>query len=140
MVQPQAEQAMIALDFQPTDVTVRADERALTQILVNLLGNAIKFSPRGSHIALRAVRQPDGIRIQVEDAGFGMTELQRTSALAATLAPEPSQADPYKARPKGGSGLGLAICRRLIEQHNGTLEIESQSGHGSTVNVLLPAA
>ncbi len=140
LVRPQAEQAMIALDFQPTDVTVRADERALTQILVNLLGNAIKFSPRGSRIALRAARTPDGIRIQVEDAGFGMTETQRASALAATLAAAPSQADPYKARPKGGAGLGLAICRRLIEQHNGTLEIESQSGQGSTVNVVLPAA
>ena len=44
------------------------------------------------------------------------------------------------ARPKGGAGLGLAICRRLIEQHNGTLEIQSQKGHGSTVNVVLPAA
>jgi signal transduction histidine kinase/HAMP domain-containing protein len=140
MVQPQAEQSKIQLDFRPTDVTVRADERALTQILVNLLGNAIKFSPRGGRIALRAVRQSDGIRIQVEDAGYGMTELQRTSALAATLTANPSLADPYKARPKGGSGLGLAICRRLIEQHNGTLEIESQSGHGSTVNVVLPAA
>ena len=91
-------------------------------------------------IALRAVRQAEGIRIQVEDAGFGMTELQRTSALAATLTANPSQADPYKARPKGGAGLGLAICRRLIEQHNGRLEIESQTGHGSTVNVVLPAA
>jgi PAS domain S-box-containing protein len=140
MVQPQAEQAMIKLDFQPTDVVVRADERALTQILVNLLGNAIKFSPRGGRIALRALRQPEGIRIQVEDAGFGMTELQRTSALTATLTATPSQADPYKARPKGGAGLGLAICRRLIEQHNGRLEIESRSGHGSTVNVVLPAA
>jgi signal transduction histidine kinase/HAMP domain-containing protein len=141
MVQPQAEQSKIALDFQPTDVTVRADERALTQILVNLLANAIKFSPHGSRIALRAARQQGGIiRIQVEDAGYGMTELQRTSALAATLAAEPSQADPYKARPKGGAGLGLAICRRLIEQHHGTLEIESQSGQGSTVNVVLPAA
>ena len=144
MVQPQAEQSEIELDFQPTDITVRADERALTQILVNLLGNAIKFSPQGGRIALRAVRQPDGIRIQVEDAGFGMTELQRTSALTATLAPDfqlgPNQPDPYKARPKGGAGLGLAICRRLIEQHNGTLEIESQSGQGSTVNVVLPAA
>jgi signal transduction histidine kinase len=140
MVQPQAEQAKIQLDFRPTEVTVRADERALTQILVNLLGNAIKFSPRGGRIALRAVRQDHGIRIQVEDAGFGMTELQRTSALAATLTTNPSQADPYKARPKGGSGLGLAICRRLIEQHNGTLEIESESGQGSTVNVVLPAA
>jgi PAS domain S-box-containing protein len=140
MVQPQAEQSMIKLDFQPTDVMVRADERALTQILVNLLGNAIKFSPRGGRIALRALRQPEGVRIQVEDAGFGMTELQRTSALTATLTATPGQADPYKARPKGGAGLGLAICRRLIEQHNGTLEIESQSGHGSTVNVVLPAA
>jgi signal transduction histidine kinase len=140
MVQPQAEQAMIRLDFQPTDVTVRADERALTQILVNLLVNAIKFSPRGGRIALRAVRQAEGIRIQVEDAGFGMTELQRTSALAATLSANPSEADPYKARPKGGAGLGLAICRRLIEEHNGRLEIESESGHGSTVNVVLPAA
>jgi signal transduction histidine kinase len=140
MVQPQAEQSQIRLEFQPTDVMVRADERALTQILVNLLTNAIKFSPRGGRIALRAVRRREGIRIQVEDAGFGMTELQRTSALAATLAANPSQADPYKARPKGGSGLGLAICRRLIEQHNGTLEIESRSGQGSTVNVVLPAA
>ncbi|MDQ7246751.1 ATP-binding protein [Dongia sedimenti] len=140
MVQPQAEQAMIHLDFQPTDIMVRADERALTQILVNLLGNAIKFSPGGSRIALRAVRQPEGIRIQVEDAGLGMTELQRASALAATLAANPSQVDPYKARPKGGAGLGLAICRRLIEQHNGRLEIESRSGQGSTVHVVLPAA
>jgi PAS domain S-box-containing protein len=140
MVQPQATQAQIQVDFRPTGVMVRADERALTQILVNLLGNAIKFSPRGGHIALRAVRRPEGIRIQVEDAGFGMTELQRTSALAATLTATPSVADPYKARPKGGAGLGLAICRRLIEQHNGTLEIESQKGQGSTVNVVLPAA
>jgi PAS domain S-box-containing protein len=140
MVQPQAEQSMIQLDFQPTGVAVRADERALTQILVNLLGNAIKFSPHGGRIALRAVRQPEGIRIQVEDAGLGMTELQRTSALAASLTANPGQADPYKARPKGGAGLGLAICRRLIEQHNGTLEIESQSGRGSTVNVVLPMA
>ncbi len=140
MVQPQAEQSQIQLDFQPTGCMVRADERALTQILVNLLGNAIKFSPRGGRIALRAHRGPEGIRIQVEDAGFGMTELQRTSALAANLTAPPTQADPYKARPKGGAGLGLAICRRLIEQHNGTLEIESQTGQGSTVNVVLPAA
>jgi PAS domain S-box-containing protein len=140
MVQPQAEESEIQLDFQPTGVMVRADERALTQILVNLLGNAIKFSPRGGRIALRAHRLPEGIRIQVEDAGYGMTELQRITALAANLTAPPTQADPYKARPKGGAGLGLAICRRLIEQHNGTLDIESQRGQGSTVNVVLPAA
>ena len=140
MVQPQADQANILLDFTPTALSLRADERALTQILVNLLGNAIKFSPPGGRIALRALRQSDGIRIQVEDDGLGMTEVQRINALTATLAATPHAADPYKARPKGGAGLGLAICRRLIEQHHGTLEIESETGRGSTVNVVLPAA
>jgi two-component system cell cycle sensor histidine kinase PleC len=140
MVLPQAEQAGIRLDFAPTGLTLRADERALTQILVNLLGNAIKFSPRGGWIALRAARHGDGIRIDVEDSGFGMTEAQRSSALAANMMTDAGPADPYKTRPKGGAGLGLAICRRLIEQHHGTLEIESESGRGSTVHVVLPAA
>jgi PAS domain S-box-containing protein len=140
MVQREAEQAGIRLDFVPTGLTLRADQRALTQILVNLLGNAIKFSPRGGWIALRAGRQGKGIRIEVEDSGFGMTAAQRDNALAATLLTNAGPGDPYKTRPKGGAGLGLTICRRLIEQHNGTLEIESQSGRGSTVHVVLPAA
>jgi PAS domain S-box-containing protein len=140
MVLPQAEQAGIRLDFTPTGLSLRADERALTQILVNLLGNAIKFSPRGGWIALRARRQENGIGIEVEDSGFGMTAAQRASALSATLLASTGPGDPYKTRPKGGAGLGLAICRRLIEQHHGTLDIESESGRGSTVHVVLPAA
>jgi PAS domain S-box-containing protein len=142
MVQSQADRAGIRLDFVPTAVVLHADERAVTQILVNLLGNAIKFSPPGGHIALRAQSRSDGVWIEVEDTGYGMTEEQRKSALSATLVPglEGKSADPYKTRPKGGAGLGLAICRRLIEQHQGTLEIESESGRGSTVRVMLPAA
>jgi len=144
MVQPQAEQAGVRLEFAPTGLVLQADERALTQILVNLLGNAIKFSAQGGRIAVRAVRDRGSIRIQVEDSGLGMTEAQRMSALAAMLSLEDGHgagaADPYKTRPKGGAGLGLAICRRLIEQHNGTLDIESESGRGSTVYVVLPAA
>jgi two-component system cell cycle sensor histidine kinase PleC len=140
MVQAQAEDAEIRLEFVPTGLSLQADERALTQILVNLLGNAVKFSPAGGRIALRAVRQAEGIRIQVEDSGFGMTEAQRVSVLSATVVTGPNTPDPYKTRPKGGAGLGLAITRRLIEQHNGKLEIESERGRGSTVNVVLPAA
>jgi two-component system cell cycle sensor histidine kinase PleC len=142
MVQAQAEEAGVALDFSPTGITVRADERALTQILVNLLGNAIKFTPAGGRIALRARHSSGGICIDVADTGHGMTEAQRKSALSATLVPnlETGLADPYKTRPKGGAGLGLAICRRLVEQHQGTLDIESEYGHGSTVHVVLPAA
>jgi signal transduction histidine kinase len=138
MVQRQAELAGVRLEFAPTGVSLRADERALTQILVNLLSNAIKFSPSGGWIALRAARQGDSVRIAVEDTGEGMTEAQRQSALSATLLPNSGPGDPYRTRPKGGAGLGLAICRRLIEQHSGTLEIESESGRGSTVIVVLP--
>ena len=142
MVQPQAAEAEVRLDFAPTGITLPADERALTQILVNLLGNAIKFSPPGGEIALRATQGSDGVRIEVADSGFGMTEAQRVNALAATLVTDArlghGAGDPYKSRPKGGAGLGLAICRRLIEQHNGTLEIESARGQGSTVYVVLP--
>jgi PAS domain S-box-containing protein len=144
MVQQQAEQAGLRLDFAPTGMTLRADARALTQILVNLLGNAVKFSPPGGWIALRATHEVDGIRIAVEDSGYGMTEAQRASALTATLVPNvahgPGAADPYKSRPKGGAGVGLALTRLLIEQHNGRLEIESETGRGSTVNVVLPRA
>jgi two-component system cell cycle sensor histidine kinase PleC len=140
MVRSQAERAGIRLEFAPTGLALPADERALTQILVNLLGNAIKFSPPGGRIALRAARQAGAIRIQVEDSGSGMTEAERASALAATLAPDPGGGDPYKTRPKGGVGLGLAICRRLVEQHGGSLENESERGRGSTVHVVLPAA
>ena len=142
MVQPQAAEAEVRLDFAPTGITLPADERALKQILVNLLGNAIKFSPPGGRIALRAAQDTEGVRIEVADSGFGMTEAQRINALAATLVTDarlgPGAGDPYKSRPKGGAGLGLAICRRLIEQHNGTLEIESARGRGSTVYVVLP--
>jgi PAS domain S-box-containing protein len=140
MVQAQAEEAEIRLEFAPTGLSLQADERALTQILVNLLGNAVKFSPAGGRIVLRALRQGDGIRIQVEDSGFGMTEAQRASVLSATVVTGPNVPDPYKTRPKGGAGLGLTITRRLIEQHNGKLEIESERGRGSVVNVVLPAA
>jgi PAS domain S-box-containing protein len=134
MVRPQADKAGVKLVFTPTNLTLRADERALAQILVNLLSNAVKFSRPESQVVLRAVPSPGGIRIEIEDSGIGMTNEQREAALTATI-----QSDPYRARPRGGAGLGFPICRRLVELHHGSLDINSQPGDGSIVSIFLPA-
>jgi PAS domain S-box-containing protein len=135
MIRPQAEKAGIELVFAPTNLMLHADERALTQILVNLLGNAVKFSSAGCQVVLHATPTPAGIRIDVEDNGIGMTNEQCKIAMMPT-----ADRDPFHARPKGGAGLGLSICRRLVELHHGKLDISSQPGLGSTVSILLPEA
>ena len=136
MVQPQARQADIALNFTPTGIMLPADPRALTQILINLLGNAVKFSkPQGS-VNLEASTDNGVVRIRVRDDGIGMTESEsRTVSQPLHL----HRIDVYRTRANSGAGLGLSICRSLVELHGGRLEITSRPGAGTTVDVLLPA-
>jgi PAS domain S-box-containing protein len=136
MVQPQARQAEIALTFAPTGIMLPADPRALTQILINLLGNAVKFSkPQGS-VSLEASADNGVVRIRVRDDGIGMSEAEsRTVSQPLHL----HRIDVYRTRANSGAGLGLSICRSLVELHGGRLEITSQPGEGTTVDVLLPA-
>ncbi len=135
MVQPQARQADIALNFTPTGIMLPADPRALTQILINLLGNAVKFSkPQGS-VNLEASTDNGVVRIRVRDDGIGMTESEsRTVSQPLHL----HRIDVYRTRANSGAGLGLSICRSLVELHGGRLEITSRPGAGTTVDVLLP--
>jgi signal transduction histidine kinase len=134
-VRPEATRSGIQVSFTPSGLELPADERALTQILVNLLGNAIKFNRPGGRVELRAEQLQETLRITVEDSGIGMSA-EESAAASQVL----SRTNAYHARPQGGAGLGLAICRRLIERHNGTLEIESRLGMGTTVTVILPGA
>lgn len=136
MVQPQARQAEIALSYAPTGLTLQADPRALTQILVNLLGNAVKFSrPQGS-VSLEASQENGVIRIRVRDTGIGMSEAE-SRAVSQPL--HLHRIDVYRTRANSGAGLGLSICRSLVELHGGRLEILSRPGEGTTVDILLPA-
>nr|WP_298682357.1 PAS domain-containing sensor histidine kinase [uncultured Dongia sp.] len=134
LVRPQAEKAGVHLTFAPNGLKLLADERALTQILTNLLGNAIKFNRPGGEVRLRAEMHKDRVRITVTDSGIGMSPLACENASQALI-----PTDAHHARPNGGAGLGLAICRRLLDRLNGTLEIESELGAGTTVTVTLPA-
>ncbi len=123
----------VTIDVTPEDITVPADERALHQILVNLLQNATKFTNEGGCITIRTRPARDAINIYVEDNGIGIPvhALHKLGRPFEQVETEFSKS--YK-----GSGLGLAIARSLAELHGGTLRIKSQEGIGTIVLVHLP--
>ena len=111
-----------------------ADERKFKQILLNLLTNAVKFTPDGGRIDVGARREGDSIVVAVHDTGIG-------------IAPEDQQAVFEEFRQVGrdytnkqeGTGLGLALTRKFVELHGGRLWVESTLGKGSTFRFTLPA-
>jgi signal transduction histidine kinase len=112
---------------------VEADERKLKQVLVNLLANAVKFTPRGGRVLIKASRTDGEVRIAVSDTGKGMApeELDRVFREFGQTA---------SSRGHEGTGLGLALAKRLVELHGGRIWVESILGHGSTFTVALPAS
>lgn len=130
-----ADQENVSLESSGTDARVRADADRLVQVLVNLLSNAVKFSPPGSVVRLSAARRGEWTEVRVEDQGRGVPSSFRDAIFERFRQVESSDA-----RSKGGSGLGLAICKAIVEQHGGTIGVESVEGKGSTFWFRLPAA
>ncbi|WP_448190380.1 PAS domain S-box protein [Azospirillum sp. sgz301742] len=113
---------------------LRADERAVRQVVLNLLSNAVKFTPAGGRVTLSAGLAADGaLEIVVADTGIGIDP-----AALQTIAKPFQQADNTISRRFGGTGLGLAISCNLMELHGGTLSIASTVGRGTTVTVRFP--
>ena len=110
----------------------RGDERRLTQVLLNLVGNAIKFTDEG-RVEIRATHRGGAFEIAVDDTGPGIAEADQ-----ARIFEEFQQVDATSTRTKGGTGLGLAIARRIVEMHGGTLTVDSKLGEGSTFLVRVP--
>jgi signal transduction histidine kinase len=110
----------------------RGDGRRLTQVLINLVGNAIKFTDAGE-VAIKAETNNGAFYVSVRDTGPGIS-----AANQAKLFQEFQQADNAITRKKGGTGLGLAISKRIIEMHGGRIWVESQPGQGSTFAFTLP--
>ncbi|HWZ97343.1 MAG TPA: response regulator [Candidatus Dormibacteraeota bacterium] len=115
-------------------LVVRADATRFRQVLMNLLGNAIKFTPEGGRIEINALRVGENVRIEVRDNGPGIPPEEQKRIFEAF----------YRLRESGarteGTGLGLAITHRLVELHGGELTLESEVGHGSCFHFMLPAA
>jgi len=113
---------------------LHADARAVKQILLNILSNAVKFTPPDGHVTVAAGQTQDGgVALTVTDTGIGMDE----KALRHIAEPF-YQADSSISRKYGGSGLGLAICSKLMNLHGGTLEFSSRAGGGTTVRAFFP--
>jgi PAS domain S-box-containing protein len=129
-----ADAAGIMLVLAPVRATACLDADRMCQVLVNLLGNAIKFSPPGGTVWIAAaVGEDGGVTFTVRDQGRGIPA-DKLEAVFQRF----TQVDVSDARDKGGSGLGLAICRTIVEQHGGRIWVESREGTGSVFTVRLP--
>lgn len=122
----------VLLQSSTGDYNVHADPTRLKQVLMNLIGNAIKFTPEGGTIELVARKKGDAIRVEVRDSGPGIPQDEQSRIFEAF----------YRLRQSGqaveGTGLGLAITQRLVELHGGQLGIESEMGRGSCFYFTLP--
>lgn len=125
------------VDLRRGDITgqVYADADRIVQTLINLLGNAIKFSPRGAAVLVEAGPSGGYVEFRVIDHGRGIPE-DRLERIFGRF----EQVDASDAREKGGTGLGLAISREIVERHGGRIWATSRLGEGSTFHVTLPRA
>lgn len=137
MLQPLAKSKQIRLlaDIQPGLPSLRGDPQRINQILVNLLGNAIKFTPAGGTVTLTAAPTPDFLSVQftVADTGIGIAP-ENLSRLFQPFV----QIDSKLARSYSGTGLGLAMVAKLAGLHGGTASVQSEVGVGSRFTVTLP--
>ena len=137
LVGHRAEQGGIKLELEIPDrlPALRADERKLKQILVNLLSNAVKFTDAGGEVTLRAwCRMDSGYVFQIVDTGIGIAPEDIPKALSRF-----GQVDADLNRQYEGTGLGLPLTKALVEQHDGTLDLQSEVNVGTTVTVRFPA-
>ncbi|HEY0778727.1 MAG TPA: PAS domain-containing protein, partial [Gemmatirosa sp.] len=157
LVRPQAERKGLVLAVDPPEAAglrVLADPDRLRQVLVNLLGNAVKFTPSGGRVAVHVAASagaapPHGVdgrafaRIDVEDTGIGIPADQLDAVFEPFVQVEVADADrpvSVYTRRHGGTGLGLTIARRLARLMGGDLTLESTPGRGSRFSVWLPLA
>jgi two-component system, NtrC family, sensor histidine kinase GlrK len=130
-LRPQADEARVTLARERvgTRFTVIGDEDRLVQVLVNLLANAVRFTPVGGRVTVRLVDAGLECELQVEDTGVGIPPAELPHVFESYRQAHPG---------KGGTGLGLAIVRGLVQAHGGRVTAESQEGKGSRFTVLLP--
>ncbi|TLV00210.1 sensor histidine kinase [Dyadobacter luticola] len=132
-VQIEQKEGEVDLDFEATDEIVSADEVHISNILNNLIDNAIKYSPEKLHLAIRTYNENNGIAISIADKGIGMNREQQQRIF-----------DTFYRVPTGnvhdvkGFGLGLSYVKKMVEAHQGTVTVHSKAGEGSTFTVWLP--
>ncbi|MCK4797325.1 MAG: HAMP domain-containing histidine kinase, partial [Spirochaetes bacterium] len=111
---------------------IKGDEDKLYEVIINLLVNAVKFTPNNGRITINSEYDGDNIHISVNDTGIGIPEDKLSSIFERFY-----QVDGSDSRKYGGTGIGLSLCKSVIEKHNGSIYAESNE-KGSTFHILLP--
>ena len=112
---------------------ITGDRSRLEQVMMNILGNAIKYTPDGGHIRVTAGAGPDTAWMEVRDDGIGIPEKDRERIFDRFY-----RVDKARSRESGGTGLGLSIAREIVQRHHGTISLVPHEGPGTTVRLELP--
>lgn len=123
----------IVRKFTPRDIFVDIDQDRMTQVIDNLLNNAIKYSPDGGKITITMAEEHDKVVLSVSDQGLGISQVDLQHLFERFY-----RVDKARSREQGGSGLGLAISKEVVELHGGRIWVDSVEGEGSTFSFSLP--
>jgi signal transduction histidine kinase len=136
-LQPLARQSNLTLraDIMAGLPDLKADQRRIRQVVLNLVSNAVKFTPSGGLVSVKAAEWNGEVSLEVRDTGIGMSQADLPKALERF-----GQVDNRLARKYEGTGLGLPLARQLVEIHDGRFDIRSEPGVGTTVTITFPRA
>lgn len=125
---------VLSLDL-PRDILVTGDDTRLRQVFTNLIDNAIRYTPKGGDIEISALPQNGNVTVTIKDTGIGIPEDEIPHIFDRFY-----RVDKARSREDGGTGLGLNICEWIVKAHQGSIEVESRLGKGTTIHVTLPSA
>ena len=133
-VQPEAVRKDVTIEAEADpEAVVLGDEGTLTEALLNVIGNAVKYSREGGRVQVSAVRRDEKVVVSVTDTGVGIPEADLSRLFDAFYRGQAAESS------VGGAGIGLAVTRRIVESHGGTITATSDPGRGSTFVIALPA-
>lgn len=132
-----AKQRSHELIYEPPESLplITGDRSRLEQVMMNIIGNAIKYTPDGGHIRIHAGSTEDAVWMEVQDDGIGIPEKDRERIFERFY-----RVDKARSRESGGTGLGLSIAREIVQRHKGTLALMPHEGKGTTIRLTLPIA
>ena len=125
----------ITIDMPAAIPDVLGDEKRLSQVFLNLLDNAVKYTPEGKSITIRAVHKENAVQVDISDTGIGISERDLPRIFERFY-----RVDKARSRELGGTGLGLSIVKHIIQSHNGQVWVTSELGRGSTFSFAIPTA
>jgi len=133
--QAKAKSITLKVDIPQSLPRIRADETRFSQVMINLLDNAVKYSSEGGSATISAQVVENGLQVDISDTGIGISEADLPRIFERFY-----RVDKARSRELGGTGLGLSIVKHIVSAHGGQIRVKSEPGHGSTFSFIIPLA